>query len=71
MLGVPDEDDDVTHRLETFRAAELLFELLRRRRIDWQDLLMAGGVDPLEVEHREFLELVVEGSVIVILTEPL
>lgn len=59
----------MAHHLETFPADELLLELLRRQRIDWEDLLMAGGVDPLDVESRGFLELVADRGLIVVLTE--
>jgi hypothetical protein len=58
----------VGHHLEAFAADELLLELLRRQRIDWDDLLMAGGVDPVEAESRGLVELLVDRGLIVILT---
>lgn len=59
----------MAHHLETFPADELLLELLRLQRIGWDDLLMAGGVDSIEVENRGFLELVADRGLIVVLTE--
>jgi hypothetical protein len=61
----------LSHRLDVFATDEVLFELLRRRRIDWQDVLAAGGVDPVEAEHREFVEILCHGGSVVVLTEPL
>jgi hypothetical protein len=61
----------VSHTLHVYRTDEVLFELLRRGRVDWQDVLIAGGIDPLEVEHRAFLELQLDNGCVVVLTEPL
>jgi hypothetical protein len=61
----------LSHRLNVFATEDVLFELLRRGRIDWQDVLIAGGIDPLEAEHRGFLGLQCHDGSIVVLTEPL
>jgi hypothetical protein len=61
----------MSHRLDVFAADDVLFELLRRRRIDWQDVLAAGGIDPLEAEHRELLEIQCHAGSVIVLSEPL
>jgi hypothetical protein len=61
----------VAHALDVYRVDDVLFELLRRRRVDWQDVLIAGGIDPLEVEHRELLEVQFNDGSVVVLTEPM
>jgi hypothetical protein len=60
----------MSHRLDVFATDDVLFELLRRRRIDWQDVLVAGGIDPVEAEHREFVELQCHAGSVIVVTEP-
>jgi hypothetical protein len=38
---------------------------------DSDDVLNAGGIDPLEVEHRALLEVQFDDGSVVVLTEPL
>jgi hypothetical protein len=61
----------VSHRLEVFPADDILFELLRRGAISWRDVLQAGGVDALEVEYRDLLEILCMNGTVVVLSEPL
>jgi hypothetical protein len=61
----------VSHRLEVFPADDILFELLRRGTISWRDVLQAGGVDALEVEYRDLLEILCMNGTVVVLSEPL
>lgn len=66
-----DQGGAMTHRLDIFDSDQVLFELLRTRVIDWQAVLVAGGVDPLEAEHRDLLELQCRGGSVVIVSQPL
>jgi hypothetical protein len=61
----------VSHRLEVFPADDILFELLRRGAISWRDVLQVGGVDALEVEYRDLLEILCINGTVVVLSEPL
>lgn len=61
----------MAYELDVLASDDVLFELLRRGRINWQDVLIAGGVDSLEAEHREFLEVQEHNGSFVVLTAPL
>lgn len=56
--------------VDLFRTDDVLAQLLATGHVDWSLILRCGGVDVLEVEHRELLELRVSAGVVVVVTEP-
>lgn len=57
--------------VDLFQTDDILAQLLATGHVDWSLILRCGGVDALEAEHRELVELRVSSGVVVIVTEPL